>query len=95
MAELFPSSVVKPGSLSLAWTKKVSPYPGLWIWSAGLGKTAVIQTVTSNSVKYHYIGANYRLRLPPGAGSCQQLSNGLIRLRPDASGKLVLILAER
>ena len=36
---------------------------------------------------------NATILLPAaGEGSCQQLSNGIIRLHPNSSGKLVLIL---
>jgi len=35
---------------------------------------------------------DYQLSLAPDGGSCQQLDNGAIRLSPNASGKLVLLL---
>jgi hypothetical protein len=50
------------------------------------------ENVSSDGVLYHYNGTHYKLALAPGAGSCQQLTNGVIRLNPDGSGKLVLIL---
>ena len=59
----------------------------------GARQKAAVQAVTSNAIAYHYTGMNYQLRLAPGAGSCQQLDNGAIRLIPDGSGKLVMILA--
>jgi hypothetical protein len=35
---------------------------------------------------------DYQLKLSPDAGSCQQMENGVIRLSPNAAGKLVLLL---
>jgi hypothetical protein len=56
----------------------------------GEQQKSAVQAVTSNSVAYHYSDMDYMLRLP--AGSCQQMENGDIRLRPDSSGKLTLML---
>jgi len=69
--------------------------PLRWAWDmvGGAKQKSAVQTVTSNSIAYHGTGIDYQLRLAPGAGSCQQLENGAIRLIPDGSGKLVLILA--
>jgi hypothetical protein len=58
----------------------------------GAKQRAAVQTVLSNVVTYRFAGTDYQLRLSPGAGSCQQLSNGTIRLSPNRSGKLTLIL---
>ncbi len=58
----------------------------------GAQQKAVVQMVASNSVAYQFSGVDYQLKLSPGAGSCQQLDNGTIRLSPNPSGKLVLLL---
>lgn len=65
-----------------------------WAWDlvGGAQQNSVVQTVTSNSIVYHSTGMNYQLSVPPDAGSCQQLGNGAIRLSPNSSGKLVLLL---
>jgi hypothetical protein len=57
----------------------------------GARQKSAVQNVTSNSIKYSYTGVNYQLQLAPDAGSCQQLSNGDLRLSPNSSGKLILI----
>jgi hypothetical protein len=68
--------------------------PLRWAWDmvGGTQQKSGVQTVTPNGVAYHYNGLNYQLRLSPDAGICQQLGNGAIRLSPNSSGKLVLIL---
>jgi hypothetical protein len=68
--------------------------PLRWAWNlvGGARQESAVQTVTSNAVAYNYSGINYQLRVSPDAGSCQQLRDGAIRLSPDKSGKLVLIL---
>jgi hypothetical protein len=65
-----------------------------WAWDmiGGDQQKAVVQTVTSNGIAYRSNGMNYELRLSPNAGFSQQLSNGAIRLSPDNSGKLILVL---
>jgi hypothetical protein len=69
--------------------------PLRWAWDmvGGTQQKSAVQTVTPNGVAYHYNGLNYQLKLSPDAGICQQLGNGAIRLSPNSSGKLVLILA--
>jgi len=68
--------------------------PLSWAWNlvGGAQQTSAVQNIMSNSITYSYSGVNYQLRLAPNAGSCRQLSNGDIRLSPNSSGKLVLIL---
>jgi hypothetical protein len=65
-----------------------------WAWdlTGGDQQKSAVQKVTTDSVVYHYNGTSYQLRLAPDGGSCQPLINGGIRLTPDRSGKLVLIL---
>jgi hypothetical protein len=68
----------------------------------GVRQKSAVQNVTSNSIEYTFrsvaanestAGAvNYQLKLTANMGSCQQLSNGDIRLSPNAAGKLVLML---
>jgi hypothetical protein len=66
------------------------PLPWVCDMVGGEQQKSAVQAVTSNSVAYHYSDMDYMLRLP--AGSCQQMENGDIRLRPDSSGKLTLML---
>jgi len=69
--------------------------PLRWAWDmvGGDRQKSAVQTVTSNAIKYHGSGVDYQLKLSPDAASCRQLDNGAIRLTPDNSGKLTLILA--
>ena len=68
------------------------PLPWAWDMVGGAQQKSAVQTVSANYIAYKYAGANYQLRLSPDTGFCEQLSNGAIRLHPDSSGKLVLIL---
>ena len=65
-----------------------------WVWNlvGGAKQTSVVQNVTSSSIRYLYNGVHYQLQIAPNAGSCQRLNNGVIRLIPNSSGKLILIL---
>ena len=69
--------------------------PLSWAWDmvGGAQQRSAVQTVTPNSITYHYTEMNYQLRLSPGVGSCQQLRNGSIRLHPNSSGNLGLMLS--
>jgi hypothetical protein len=58
----------------------------------GARQQAVARKVEPGRIRYHYNGTNYELGLSSGAACCQQLGNGVIRLSPDSSGKLGLIL---
>lgn len=58
----------------------------------GSQQASAIQSVTSNTITYSYNGMNYQIQLT--SGSCQQLGNGHIRLSPNGSGKLILVLAQ-
>jgi hypothetical protein len=66
--------------------------PLVWAWDlvGGTRQKAAMQAVTLDSVSYHYLGVDYQLRLV--AGTCHQLFNGNIRIRPDSSGVLQVIL---
>ena len=68
--------------------------PLSWVCNlvTGVQKNAPEVSVTSSAIRYRYAGRAYELRLPPGAGSCQRLANGDIRLIPDPAGKLTLLL---
>jgi hypothetical protein len=68
--------------------------PLRWVWDlvGGVEQKNVVQAVTSNGIAYHCTGADYQLRLAPNAGNCEQLTNGAVRLSPNRSGKLVLML---
>jgi hypothetical protein len=65
-----------------------------WAWDlvGGATQKAAVQTVTSNSIAYNFTEMDYQLNLSPDEGTCQQLDTGGIRLKPNSSGKLVLIL---
>ena len=65
-----------------------------WGWDmvGGAQQKSAVQAVTSNSIMYRYAGADYQLRLAPGAGYCEQSTNGAVRLSPNRSGRLVLVL---
>jgi hypothetical protein len=71
--------------------------PLSWAWTVvgGARQKSVVRKVTSKSVAYHVTGMDYQLRLPPDGGSCRQLENGILRLDPNPSGKLVLLLDVR
>jgi len=58
----------------------------------GAPQKAVVQTVKPGGIAYQNSGMNYELHLAPGAGSCEQIDNGDIRLAPNSAGKLVAIL---
>jgi hypothetical protein len=66
--------------------------PLSWAWDlvGGTRQKAAVQAVTLSSVRYRYLGVDYQFRL--AAGSCHQLFNGNIRVRPDSSGVLQVIL---
>src|ERR1017187_803110 len=65
-----------------------------WAWDlvGGAQQKLAVQTVASNSIAYSYNGVDYQLKLPPGIGACGQLGDGAIRLSPNKSGRLALIL---
>ena len=58
----------------------------------GEQQKSAVQNVTRGYIQYHGEGVDYKLSLAPGGGACEQLSDGAIRIRPDSSGKLILIL---
>ena len=58
----------------------------------GARQKSAVRTVASKGINYHYAGMDYELRLSPDAGFCRQFGDGAIRLSPNSSGKLVLIL---
>lgn len=68
------------------------PLPWAWDLIGGTQQSSVVQNVTSNTITYLYQGASYQLQILPGAGSCQQLSDGTLRLQPNATGKLIINL---
>jgi hypothetical protein len=67
--------------------------PLRWAWDlvGGAQQKSALQQVAPNGVMYHDNGVDYILRVLPDAGSCEQLSNGTIRLMPNGSGQLGLI----
>ncbi|MGH7969957.1 MAG: hypothetical protein ACREIC_14640 [Limisphaerales bacterium] len=70
--------------------------PLSWAWElvGGERQKSAVRQITSGGISYHFNGVGYELRLSHGAGSCQPLDDGDIRLNPNDSGKLVLNLAQ-
>ncbi|HEV2211352.1 MAG TPA: hypothetical protein VG167_21515 [Verrucomicrobiae bacterium] len=70
--------------------------PLSWAWElvGGERQKSAVRQIRSDGIRYHLNGVGYELRLSHGAGSCQQLGDGVIRLNPNDSGKLVLNLAQ-
>ncbi len=70
--------------------------PLSWAWNmvGGAQQKSAVMNVTSNGIAYYSTGVNYQLELAPGAGFCQQLGSGVIRLNPNSSGRLVLTFAK-
>jgi hypothetical protein len=68
--------------------------PLRWAWNlvGGEQQKNVIREVTPDGIGYRYSGMDYELQLSPDSGSCQQLSDGSIRISPNKFGKLVLVL---
>jgi hypothetical protein len=68
--------------------------PLRWAWNlvGGAQQKAAVQAVTPNGITYHFAGMDYRIKLSPHEGSCEQLGDGSIRLNPNSSGTLVLNL---
>lgn len=68
--------------------------PLSWAWDlvGGSEQSSAVQNVSSNAISYLYGGASYQLQIPQGAGTCQQLSNGILRLLPNAGGQLIVSL---
>ena len=60
--------------------------------TGGARQAAAVQHVGPDGIAYRYHGVDYRLRLTRKAGACEQLDTGGIRLLPNRSGKLELIL---
>jgi hypothetical protein len=69
------------------------PLPWAWDMARGAQQPFAVRVVTATGIGYRYAGADYQLRVSRGAGSCEGLSNGHLRLRPNRSGKLILKLA--
>jgi hypothetical protein len=69
-------------------------HPLRWAWDlvGNAQQKSAVQTVTPNAIAYHYTGTDYQLRLSRDGGSCDQLGNGNIRLSPNSSGNLILLL---
>ncbi len=71
---------------------KGQPLPWAWNMIGGPRQKSAVQAVTPHGVAYVYGGVKYLIRLSPDVASCRQLDNGAIQLRPDPSGRLILIL---
>jgi hypothetical protein len=66
------------------------PLPWAWNLAASPEQSLAVKNVTSNTITYGYKNVRYDLHL--AAGSCRQLGNGDLQIRPDDSGKMVLAL---
>jgi hypothetical protein len=68
--------------------------PLRWAWNliGGSQQKSRVQAVTPHGLTYHYSGINYQIRVPTGAGICRQAPGSALRLTPNGSGKLVLIV---
>jgi hypothetical protein len=69
------------------------PLPWAFDLVGGERQKSAVQSVEGGYVQYHGEGVDYKLLIAPGEGSCEQLPDGAIRISPDKSGKLVLILS--
>ncbi len=51
-----------------------------WAWDSvgGDQQKSAVQSVTADSIEYHYNETSYQLRLAPDGGSCRQLTNGTL-----------------
>ena len=70
--------------------------PLRWAWdmAGGDGLKSAVSKVTSDGIAYSTSGVNYELRIAPNTGTFQKLSNDVIRISPNSSGKLVMTLGE-
>jgi hypothetical protein len=80
------------GIVFTAVDEQGKPLPWAWDLIGGARQQSLVKAVTSHGVVYHSTGADYQLKLPSDMGSCQLLDSGIIRLLPNSSGKITLIL---
>lgn len=68
--------------------------PLRWAWdmAGGEKQKAAMRKVDSAKISYSSDGMEYELRLAPDSGGFQQLPDGVIRIVPSSSGKIVLSL---
>ena len=68
--------------------------PLRWAWElvGGARQKSAVQSITRDSISYHYDGVDYQLRLSPDGGSCEPLASGAVRLNSNRAGNLVLVL---
>ena len=66
--------------------------PLRWAWDlrGRTQKSSALQIVSTGTITGHYLGQEYKPRILHKEGSCQELSDGSIRVSPDESGTLVL-----
>jgi hypothetical protein len=60
----------------------------------GAKQASAVRDVNPGKVDYVCGGATYSLNLAPNSGSCQQMSNGTIRLTPNPAGSLIMLMEE-
>lgn len=70
------------------------PLPWAWNMAGGNAQKQAAKEVTPSRVTYRGQDTDYDIRLETGAGTFQQLPDGIIRIRPDSAGRAILILGE-
>lgn len=70
------------------------PLPWAWEMAGGNAQKQAVKQVTPSRVTYRGQDTDYDIRLETGAGTFQQLPDGIIRIRPDSAGRAILILGE-
>ncbi len=70
------------------------PLPWAWDMAGGNAQKQAVKQVTPSRVTYRGQDTDYDIRLETGAGTFQQLPDGIIRIRPDSAGRAILILGE-
>jgi hypothetical protein len=65
-----------------------------WAWEMVGGDllAGLITRVATDSITFRSSGVDYEMKIAPAVGTCQQAGDRLIRLIPNSSGKLLLIL---
>ena len=64
------------------------PLPWALVLDGGAGQKSVVRNVAARHIDFQFQSVNYQLNLEPG--TCEQMPDGTIRLKPDASAKLAL-----
>ncbi len=67
-------------------------HPLAWAWNfvGGTRQKSAVQSVAPDGITYRFEGTDYHLQLPSHGGTCQQLENGMVQVRPNSEGVLML-----